>query len=94
MAARGDGGRMQPPFADGPIDSLLAHAEEPRCFFRADELTSAPAWESSRSPRGGDPFNIFWEEPAVTSWGDRGGLELPPCHGAKHSRPAYAKAIC
>ena len=81
MPARRDSGGTQAPFSDRPVHRLLADAEEPRRFFRGDQL---------RGPAG----DALRQEAPVPARGDGGGLEQSSSHGAKNGRPAHAKASC
>jgi hypothetical protein len=89
MTARRDGGWTKPTFANGPVHRLLADTQEPRCFFRADELRGWSGLELA-----GEGPHVTWKESAVATRGDGGGLEQAPRHGTKNGRPADAKAIC
>jgi hypothetical protein len=92
MTARRDSCGAELPFADGPAYRLLAHTQEARRFFRADQ--SAGEARRRGRPEGGEGFNILWREPAVATGRDGGRPQLPSCYGAKNGRPAYAKAVC
>jgi hypothetical protein len=88
MTARRDGGWTQSAFSDGPVHRLLADTQEPRCFFRADEV-SAP--ESTFE--AAEAIDVLREEAAMAARSDHGRPEQPSCHGAKNGRPAHTQAV-
>lgn len=86
MTARRDGGWTQSAFADSSVQGLLADTQEPRCFFRADEVrASESTFESA--------FEVLGEEAAMAARSDQGRPQQPPRHSAKNRRPAHAQAV-
>ena len=90
MAARGDNGWTQPAFADGPVDRLLAHAEEARGLPRADEVRLSGPTPS----QGCQTFDVLRLEAAVAPRSDHCRPQQPSRHGTENGRPAHAKASC
>ena len=88
MTARRDGGGTQPSLTDGPVHRLLAHTQEARRFFRADEVCR-PRLDPELPAEG---LDILRQEAAVASRGDGGRFEQPPRHSTKNGRPANAQA--
>ena len=82
--------RPDPAHADSSVQCLLADAQQPRRFARADELR-APG---SIFETADEAYGVLGKEATVATRGDHGRPEQSPCHGTKNRRSADAKAGC
>jgi hypothetical protein len=90
VTTRGDRGRAQPPFADGPVQRLLADAQELRRLAGTDELgASGPAFMQP-----GQSIDVLGVKAAMASGCDYGRPEQASRDSAKNRRSAHAKAGC
>ena len=86
MTTRCDCRRPEPAFADSSVQGLLADAQQPRRFSRADEIrASGFTYRAS---------GVLVKEAVMATRSDDGRLEESPGDGTKNRRSAYAKSGC
>jgi hypothetical protein len=73
-------------FADSSVQCLLADAQQPRRFSRADEIRALGFTYGASG--------VLVKEAAMATRSDDGRLEESPGDGTKNRRSAYAKSGC